>query len=246
MGENNVIAIICARGGSQGVKRKNIRMFGNHPLIAWTIHAARGARCVDDVYVTTEDAEIGNISMQYGAKVLPRPAGLAEGHVQTSEVFLFALRQLNTDRNIHPKTLILMQPTNPFRTAKHIDEAHEMFGGEGSIIGAVPNKKYHWGFDEDENVAIPVDNDPMHRVGRQWRGENSWLKEETGSLYVVSAEEFSTWRDYHLSPFSLYLMPPEANLELDTEYDFWLAEQWIKYHGIQGPEGLCPAQTQGE
>lgn len=238
MGGSNVIALICARGGSQGVKRKNIKMLGKHPLIAWTIYAAKNAKCIDDVYVTTEDAEIGNVAMQYGAKVLPRPMGLAEGHVQTSEVFLYALRQLNTDHNIHPDTLVLLPPPSPFRTAKHIDEAHEMFSGEGSIIAVSTNKKYHWGFNEEDNEAVAVDNDPMHRTGRQWRSEHSWLKEETGALYVVNANEFSTWRDYHLPPYSLYLMPEEANMEIDTEYDFWLVEQWIKYLGIEGPESL--------
>src|SRR3990167_2970852 len=234
--EVEVIGLILARAGSRGVKRKNVKVLGDKPLIAWTIEAAVQAKSIDRVFVTTESDEIAEVARAYGAEVLKRPQALAEDHVQSSEVFLYALRQLNTDYNLHPKVLVFLQPTSPLRTSTQIDEAFEMYGGEGTVIGAVKNEKFHWAIDDEENEVVPVDNSPAFRVGRQWREENTILKEETGALYIIGAEEFSRFRHYPQPPYALYLMPAESNLEIDTEFDWFLAEQWVKYHAEKAKE----------
>jgi CMP-N-acetylneuraminic acid synthetase len=65
-------AIICARGGSKRIPRKNIKPFCGKPLIAWTIEAARSCKYVHDVYVSTDDDEIADVAYQYGAQVMRR------------------------------------------------------------------------------------------------------------------------------------------------------------------------------
>ncbi len=71
------IAIIPARGGSKGVPRKNIRLLAGKPLIAHSIEDAQESTSVDQVYVSTDDTEIASISAEYGAKIIQRPADLA-------------------------------------------------------------------------------------------------------------------------------------------------------------------------
>ena len=65
--------IICARGGSKRLPRKNVLLFHGHPLIAWAITAAKHCKYVDDVWVSTDDDEIADISEQYGARIIRRP-----------------------------------------------------------------------------------------------------------------------------------------------------------------------------
>ncbi len=68
-----ILAIIPARGGSKGIPRKNVQPLGGKPLIAWSIEAALEAPSVNRVVVSTDDAEIGDVSHKYGAEVVWRP-----------------------------------------------------------------------------------------------------------------------------------------------------------------------------
>ena len=215
------IALIPARIGSKGVPRKNIRSIGGIPLIAYTIQAALHAPNIDSVYVTTECAEIAAVAHEYGANVLMRPDALAQDHVQTDEVFLFALRQLQ-EQGVQPKCLVLLQPTNPFRTWEHIQRSVEMFyenGCESTIVSGYRDTGFHWVADMDDTYQ-PIFHDPMQRMGRQDIDEREWLVKESGSIYVVDAVEFSKYRCYRLPPYQFFLMSPEDSVDIDTPDDF--------------------------
>ena len=81
------IAIIPARGGSKRIPRKNIKEFHGKPMIAYSIEAALKSHCFDKVIVSTDDAEIADIAIQYGAEVpFMRPANIADDYATTLEV----------------------------------------------------------------------------------------------------------------------------------------------------------------
>ena len=67
------VAIIPARGGSKGLPRKNIKKLLGKPLIAYTIEAAKKAKNLGRIFVSTEDKEIAKIAKKYGAEVIDRP-----------------------------------------------------------------------------------------------------------------------------------------------------------------------------
>lgn len=104
------LGLIPARGGSKGVPRKNIREICGKPLIAWTIEAALAAKGLDRVVVSTEDEEIAAVARRYGADVLLRPPELATDTASTQDVMVHALQ------NLPAETLVLLQPTSPYRT----------------------------------------------------------------------------------------------------------------------------------
>jgi pseudaminic acid cytidylyltransferase len=84
---NKTIAVIPARGGSKRIPRKNVRNFFGKPMIAWSIDAALSSGLFDHVIVSTDDNEIADIAVQYGAEVpFMRPAELADDYVGTAEV----------------------------------------------------------------------------------------------------------------------------------------------------------------
>ena len=94
------VAIIPARGGSKRIPRKNIREFCGKPMIAWSIEAARQSGCFDQIIVSTDDAEIAEISRVYGAEVpFMRPAELSDDHTATIPVISHALRWLEQNAN---------------------------------------------------------------------------------------------------------------------------------------------------
>ena len=224
-------AIFLARGNSKGVPRKNLRLLGGKPLIAWSIEAALGAKQVDEVLVTTEDEEIAAVSRRYGAGVLKRPPELSLDHVQSNEVFLFALRQLEKGNEFGdlpvPDLLVLMLPTVPFRNSLDIDGIINEYKARecGSVISVVTDKKFHWGFVNGFWIG-PV----QHTFPRQGRQHVlNWLWYETGATYVVSSKDFSEKLTYWLPPYGVYVLPEERALDIDTEFDFWLAERYLEY-----------------
>ena len=92
------VAIIPARGGSKRIPRKNIRLFNDRPLIAYSIAAALESGCFGRVVVTTEDAEVAEIARREGAEVpFVRPAELCDDYVGTIPILQHALRWLLTE-----------------------------------------------------------------------------------------------------------------------------------------------------
>lgn len=90
-------AVIIARGGSRRVPRKNVIDICGHPLIAWSIRQALGCKYIGDVWVTTEDEEIKEVALRYGAKVIHRPAHLSADHVAGTEPTCHAMKYLESE-----------------------------------------------------------------------------------------------------------------------------------------------------
>ena len=122
----SIMAVITARGGSKGVPRKNIRDLSGKPLIAWSIEAAKNSGYIDRIIVSTEDTEIRDISLEYGAEVpFLRPKELAEDNSSSVDTVLHVIEKLEKDYNYTPDYILLLQPTSPLRNEVHIDDSIE-------------------------------------------------------------------------------------------------------------------------
>lgn len=90
------LAVIPARGGSKRIPRKNIKLFGDQPIITWSIRAAIESNCFERIIVSTDDEEIAMIAKQHGAEVpFMRPATLSDDHTGTLPVVAHAIEWLN-------------------------------------------------------------------------------------------------------------------------------------------------------
>lgn len=121
MKNKKIIAIILARGGSKRIPRKNIYLFLGKPLIQWSIEACQKSKYISDIYVSTEDREIREISEKLGAKIVSRPAYLAQDHIWTQDVLKHAVRSLEKKRR--KPDIIARVYAHPQVRAKKIDEA---------------------------------------------------------------------------------------------------------------------------
>ena len=120
----DVLAIIPARGGSKSIPHKNIRLFANHPLIAYSISAGLAAESVTRVIVSTDDQDIADISLKYGSEIpFLRPAVLAQDDTPDLPVFQHALEWLENNEQYTPDIVVQLRPTSPFRRIQHIDSA---------------------------------------------------------------------------------------------------------------------------
>lgn len=116
------ITIIPARGGSKRFPGKNIHPFVGLPLIAHSIRCSLQCDKVCHTFVSTDDDQIKQVSLQYGAEVIDRPAELGSDYATSADVMKNAVEQL-LSRGIEFDYVLLLQATNPLRPTALLDEA---------------------------------------------------------------------------------------------------------------------------
>ena len=222
--KTKIIAIIPARGGSKGIPRKNIRVLAGKPLIAYSIEAALKSKYIGKTIVSTEDKEIAEKSREYGAEVIERPRELANDTAPTEPVLEHVVEWLKEHEGYTPDIVILLQPTSPFRTSEHIDEALDIFlnNDYDSLLSVCPSHAFIWKVREDG--AYPINCDFKSRPRRQ---DKELEYKENGALYIMKYETLISNHNRLGGKIRLYIMPEESSIEIDTEFDFWLCEQII-------------------
>lgn len=124
----NILGLIPARGGSKGIKNKNLVPLNGRPLIAYTCRAAKGSRLLSRVILSTDDRRIAAFVGKAGIEVpFLRPKQLAKDTSPMIAVLRHALAQLQSKERYRPEAVLLLQPTSPLRTARHIDDAIRLF-----------------------------------------------------------------------------------------------------------------------
>jgi CMP-N,N'-diacetyllegionaminic acid synthase len=137
MAQQKVLAVIPARGGSVRVPRKNIKILNGKPLIAYAIDAAKKSKTVNRIIVSTDDDEIKDVALTYGAEVpFRRPANLSED-VPTEDVVLHAVEWLEKKELYFPDIVVCLEPPVPFRKAEHIDRCVRAILSDNSIDSAI-------------------------------------------------------------------------------------------------------------
>jgi len=217
-----IVAIITARGGSIGVPRKNVLPIAGKPLIAWSIEHALNSKLVDEVYVTTEDPEIKEVSLKYGAKVIDRPKELSTDEISSLPAIKHALDNIED-----VEYFVLLQPTSPIRNRFLIDDC----------IAEMIEKEVDGVFTTKVNCRITLGDDIRRQDAEKW-------KEWDGNVYV--GKPYKMFDDYECELIS-YKNSQAENIEIDTPFEFWMAEQVLKHYNyeptvewIEGDEGPEP------
>jgi CMP-N-acetylneuraminic acid synthetase len=227
-----ILAIIPARGGSKGVPRKNIRPVCGKPLIAYSIETARAVRhLLYRVIVSTDDAEIAEIARQYGADVpFLRPPELAADNVPTAPVLQHAVHFVQEQDQIQLDWVLLLQPTEPFRTAQDIEAALALAqqGNCDSVISVVQVFAVHPILMKriEQNQLLPYCIPEKEGTRRQDYQPPAYMR--NGAIYLtrrdVLMERGSLWGDV-IRP---YVMPPERSVGVDSELDMKMVEMLMR------------------
>jgi N-acylneuraminate cytidylyltransferase len=118
-----IIAIIPARGGSKSILKKNIRSFCGKPLVAHSIQTALSCSNLDRVIVSSDDSDIIDVALEYGAEVpFTRPKKLAEDDTPDLPVFIHCLEFLKEKEKYEPDIIVQLRPTSPLRTVEMIEK----------------------------------------------------------------------------------------------------------------------------
>ncbi|TFE29043.1 cytidylyltransferase domain-containing protein [Cohnella luojiensis] len=220
-----VLAVIPARGGSKGVPRKNIRELAGKPLIAWTIACASSSRYIDRCIISTDDSEIAEVSRRFGGDVpFIRPAELALDDTPGIDPVLHAIRSVSGYGII-----VFLQPTSPLRVAADIDGCLErMVDSSASSCVSVTtvDKSPFWMYHVNElGTMRPLLDIEDRNVSRQKLPPIYVLN---GAIYVATREHLEEHRGFLQPETKAYMMPRERSLDIDTLFDFAMAEMQIQ------------------
>jgi N-acylneuraminate cytidylyltransferase len=123
----SILAIIPARGGSVGLKNKNMYPLNGRPLLFYTLDAAKKAKLIDRIIVSSDSEKILNFSKKNLVEVIKRPKKISGSKSRTHEAIIHCLNFLKKKENYTPDIIIILQPTSPLRNSKHINKAMEIF-----------------------------------------------------------------------------------------------------------------------
>ena len=217
------LIVIPARGGSKGVPRKNIKVLGDKPLIQYTIDAAKGVFHDEFICVSTDDFEIKSVVEQLGLKVpFLRPNELASDTAGTYEVLLHAISYYES-KGYFPDTLILLQPTSPFRTSAHIKEALKLYHESIDMVVSVKETKanpYYILFEEDSNGYLKKTKEA--NFTRRQDCPKVW--EYNGAIYIINVKALKASAISQFTKVCKFEMDETSSHDIDTLLDWRIAE----------------------
>lgn len=222
-----VIALIPARGGSKSIPKKNIKLLGGKPLIAWTIEVAQNTVEIDRVIVSTDCEDISDVSKKYGAEVQVRPRELAKDDSLVIDTIRYTLNRLKEEGE-QAEYLVLLEPTAPFRKAEDISNCINLlvegeYDSVATFTEAELNPHRAWKIENDEvrtfiNGTIPWL--PRQKLPRAYQ--------LNGAVYVIrinKVDEDSV--GLVLEKSGAVIMPKERSIDIDHYIDLLIAEQII-------------------
>jgi len=225
------LAIITARGGSKRIPRKNIREFCGKPIIAYSIEAALEANCFDEVMVSTDDAEIAEVSKHWGAQVpFMRSAQTSTDYATTADVLLEVLQEYKK-RSINPELACCIYPTAPFITPDCLRTSFEMLQQNDKIDTLIPITCFSYPIQRAlrlQNGEISLFQ-PEHLLTRSQDLEPAY--HDAGQFYWFRVEKFLKTQTLLSAHTSGIVLPEWQVQDIDNENDWILAE--LKYQLIQ-------------
>lgn len=226
-----VIGAVFARGGSQGVPRKNVRLIAGKPLIAYSIETGCSIDTIDRMMVSTDDEEIAQAARAAGAEVpFMRPAELATDtapEILSWKHLITWVRNEKGGRN--PDVLVSLPATSPLRSAADVQGCIDLIlaGDADAVITVTPAARNPYfnmvTMDAQGNVKIAVDGGPVFN------------RQSAPTMFDITTVAYAARADYVLETDSLLtgrvkavLVPQERAMDIDSPFDFDVAEYLLK------------------
>lgn len=223
----NVVALICARGGSKGLPGKNVRPLGGKPLITWSIEHARAVARVSRVIVSTDSEEIAHVARLAGAEVpFMRPAELAQDTSAEWLVWRHALTFLKDQTGAYPDALLVPSVTAPLRLPGDLDRALDEFAqGKADVVISVTDAHRSPYFNQVKLTADGLVELVIPPATRIVRRQDVPVVYDVTTVGYVAAPQFVMDHDRIFDGRVRQVhVPPERAVDIDTLMDFRVAE----------------------
>ena len=219
------LGLICARGGSKGVKDKNIRLVGDKPLIGISIEIAKKIKKITRILVSTDSKSIAKVGEKYGAEVpFIRPASLSQDDSPEWLVWRHAIEYLESLGEIFDG-LVVLPPTAPLKTKKDILSCiHEYEVGNYDVVitASQCHRNPYFNMVERKNSGdISLVMDTEKKFNR--RQDSPEVFDMTTVAYVVNPEFVKEKNGIFEGKIGMVEIPVERSIDIDTELDLKIA-----------------------
>jgi N-acylneuraminate cytidylyltransferase/CMP-N,N'-diacetyllegionaminic acid synthase len=228
------LCTICARGGSKGVKGKNIRVLLGKPLIAHSIEQARASGLFDLIAVSSDSDEILDVARQWSCDYLiKRPVELATDQAAKLPVIRHCVAEVERLAGLTFDTLVDLDATSPLRTPDDIVNAVKLLeeSGAGNVITAMPARRspYFNLVELDANDIVHLSKPLQTAVVRRQDAPKCY--DMNASIYIWRRPVLFEAATLFNPDTRLYVMPEERSIDIDSELDF----QFVEY--LMGKQG---------
>lgn len=234
------LALVPARGGSEGIPGKNLKPLGGRPLVEWVIAAIARSETVDRIVVTTDDDAIAAVSEAAGAEApFRRPAELATSEAPTADAVRHALDWLAERDGYDPELVLLIQPTEPFVRAEQIRRALDLLlereADSAITVVEVPRTfhPFHVRREEDGFLTFDRAEDHYAHTSRQLDPPRYAF----GNLYWFRSAAFRESGRIEAGRSVGLPVDPLSTVDLNEPADWELAEALIRGGAVAVPAG---------
>ncbi len=223
-----VLALIPARGGSKSIPKKNIVNLCGKPLIAWTIETAKNTPEIDKIIVSTDDSEIAEIAIKYGAEVQMRPSELATDTSLVIDTMHYVINELREKQDYY-EYITLLESTSPLREVEDVSKCIRMIY-ENSLDSVATFKEAdlnpHRAWKIENDVPTTFINDVIPWLPRQQLPSAYQLN---GAVYITKIDKLlKSNKELILGEIGAVTMPKDRSIDIDDLIDFSLAELMLK------------------
>lgn len=229
------IAIIPIRSGSKGLIDKNIRILNGKPLVAYSIECALKSQQFDRVFVSTDSYQYAKISIKYGAEASFLRSNQTSSDASSSWDVVREVIDYFEEKGVFFDEIMLLQATSPLRTIDDIKGSIELFyNRNANAVQSVTVMEHSplWANTLPEDGLMDdffntqYDSLPRQCLPQYYR--------ENGAIYLIKRNILQkSNEEMLLKGCYAFIMPPERSIDIDTEFDFKIAELYLKEMGIQ-------------
>ena len=222
-----MLAIIPARSGSKGLPGKNIKSLCGKPMIAYTIESALKSKYITEVIISTDCKEIEKIALKYGAKsYFLRPNHLASNDAKAIDVYIYTIEKLINKYDYIINEFIVLQPTSPLRKVDDVNSAIDLFFGKkaDSVISYTKENhpiEWHQYINLEGKFEKIFNNNKL--LNRQESRESYY---PNGAIFIFKYNLIKQNKYYNSNSYA-FIMPIEKSIDIDTRFDFEIAEYLI-------------------
>ena len=218
--------------------RKNVLDLAGKPLIAHTIGAAKASQLLDRTIVSTDDKEIADVAHRLGASVpFMRPDELSQDGTTSYAVLTHSVRWLDENEDYRPDYVMLLQPTSPFRTAQDIDNCIQTaLDKDADGVVSLSKSKTHplWMkyISDDGQISEYEPREGGPSASYTLRQNLPTIYGVNGAVYLVKREVLVEQNTFYTSRTYAYIMPADRSLDIDTAWDFRIADLVLRDGGL--------------
>ncbi len=232
-----ILGIILARGGSKGIKNKNIKLINGKPLIYWTIKSAMKSKKLSKVILSTDSKKIASIGKKYNLDVpFIRPRKLAKDNTPSVDAIEHALNFLKKSGEEF-EFVVLLEPTSPLRSVQDIDKSIRkiIMSNADSLVSICRTDALNplFLFKRKKSFLKPFKTSKKKYLRRQDLEPTYFIE---GTIYISKVKSLLKKRTFCHNNTIGYEVPKWKSIEIDDNFDWMVVDRifknkWIKKNG---------------